>query len=85
MLQLSSRSNGGQAAIIEHLFDVDAITAPDRHTREDEHSFVLEGEIGFRSDGSEVILGPGGYITNRWGRCTPCGTPAAGPAASSRS
>ena len=32
------------------------------HSREDEYSIVLEGQIGFRSDDSEVVLGPGGYI-----------------------
>lgn len=32
------------------------------HTREDEFSIVLKGEIGFRSEAQEVVLGPGGYI-----------------------
>jgi hypothetical protein len=32
------------------------------------HSFVLAGEIGFRSDDSEVVLGPGGYITKPRGQ-----------------
>jgi mannose-6-phosphate isomerase-like protein (cupin superfamily) len=32
------------------------------HTLEDEFSIVLEGEIGFRSEDQEVVLGPGGYI-----------------------
>ena len=35
---------------------------PHVHTREDEISIVLEGEIGFRSEDKEVVLGPGGYI-----------------------
>ena len=35
---------------------------PHVHTREDEISIVLEGEIGFRSEDQEVVLGPGGYI-----------------------
>jgi hypothetical protein len=29
---------------------------------------VLAGEIGFRSDDSEVVLGPGGYITKPRGQ-----------------
>jgi hypothetical protein len=29
---------------------------------------VLTGEIGFRSDDSEVVLGPGGYITKPRGQ-----------------
>ena len=32
------------------------------HHREDEFSIVLEGEIGFRSEDKEIVLGPGGYI-----------------------
>lgn len=38
------------------------------HTREDEHSIVLAGETGFRSDDSEVLLGPDGYITKPRGQ-----------------
>jgi hypothetical protein len=29
---------------------------------------VLEGQIGFRSDDTEVVLGPGGYITKPRGQ-----------------
>ncbi len=35
---------------------------PHIHNLEDEYSIVLEGEIGFRSNDQEVVLGPGGYI-----------------------
>ena len=65
---LSSRNNGGEVAIVEHPFAVGTLTAAHLHTREDEHSIVLEGEIGFRSDDSEVVLGPGGYITKPRGQ-----------------
>ena len=68
VFKLSSRANGGEVSIVEHPFAVGTITAPHRHSREDEHSFVLEGEIGFRSDDSEVVLGPGGYITKPRGQ-----------------
>jgi mannose-6-phosphate isomerase-like protein (cupin superfamily) len=60
--KLRSRDTGGLLSIVEHPFAVGIITAPHLHTREDEHSLVLEGEIGFRSDDSEKVLGPGGYI-----------------------
>ena len=66
--KLYSRDNGGEVAIVEHPFAVGTITAPHRHTREDEHSIVLEGQIGFRSDSDEVVLGPGGYITKPRGQ-----------------
>jgi mannose-6-phosphate isomerase-like protein (cupin superfamily) len=55
-------------SIVEHPFAVGFISAAHRHTREDEHSIVLTGEIGFRSDDSEVVLGPGGYITKPRGQ-----------------
>ncbi|WP_326565312.1 cupin domain-containing protein [Amycolatopsis rhabdoformis] len=63
VFKLTHQNNGGEVAILEHPFAVGSITAPHRHTREDEHSIVLAGQIGFRSDDSEVVLGPGGYIT----------------------
>lgn len=66
--KLYSRDNGGEVAMVEHPFPVGTITAPHRHTREDEHSIVLEGQIGFRSDDDEVVLGPGGYITKPRGQ-----------------
>jgi mannose-6-phosphate isomerase-like protein (cupin superfamily) len=68
VFKLSSRNNGGEVAIVEHPFAVGVLTAAHRHTREDEHSIVLAGEIGFRSDDSEVVLGPGGYITKPRGQ-----------------
>jgi quercetin dioxygenase-like cupin family protein len=68
VFKLSSKTNGGEVSIVEHPFEVGLITAAHRHTREDEHSFVLAGEIGFRSDDSEVVLGPGGYITKPRGQ-----------------
>src|SRR4051794_21813424 len=68
VFKLASRVPGAEVSIVEHPFAVGTITAPHRHTREDEHSIVLEGEIGFRSDDSEVVLGPGGYITKPRGQ-----------------
>jgi quercetin dioxygenase-like cupin family protein len=52
----------GSIAIVEHVFSVGTLVPPHRHTREDEISYVVEGEIGFRSDGREVSLRAGGYI-----------------------
>jgi quercetin dioxygenase-like cupin family protein len=50
VFKLSSQANGGEVSIVEHPFEVGVLTAAHRHTREDEHSIVLTGEIGFRSD-----------------------------------
>jgi quercetin dioxygenase-like cupin family protein len=68
VFKLRSAETGGEVAIVEHPFAVGTITAPHRHTHEDEHSIVLEGQIGFRSDDSEVVLAPGGYITKPRGQ-----------------
>jgi uncharacterized cupin superfamily protein len=38
------------------------LVPPHVHTREDEYSIMLDGEIGFRSNDREVVLGAGGYI-----------------------
>jgi quercetin dioxygenase-like cupin family protein len=53
---------GGALSVVEHPFAVGALVPPHVHTREDEISIVLEGEIGFRSEDQEVVLGAGGYI-----------------------
>src|SRR4051812_26874835 len=52
----------GSVSIVEHVFAPKALVPPHRHTREDEISYVVAGEIGFRSDGREVSLAAGGYI-----------------------
>ena len=85
VFKLSGKTNGGEVSIVEHPFEVGLLTAAHRHTREDEHSIVLAGEIGFRSDDSEVVLGPGGYITKPRGQMHAMWKPAASPVASSRS
>lgn len=53
---------GGAISVVEHPFAVGALVPPHVHHREDEISYVLEGEIGFRSNDREVVLGAGGYI-----------------------
>ena len=68
VFKLTGRTTGGLVSIVEHPFPVGTITAAHRHTHEDEHSYVLAGEIGFRSDDNEVVLGPGGYITKPRGQ-----------------
>jgi len=60
--KLWGHQTNGALSIVEHPFPVGAIVPPHLHTREDEYSIVTEGEIGFRSGDSEVVLGRGGYI-----------------------
>jgi quercetin dioxygenase-like cupin family protein len=61
----STRLTGAQTgsiSIVEHTFAPGSLVPPHRHTREDEISYVVAGEIGFRSDDREASLRAGGYI-----------------------
>jgi quercetin dioxygenase-like cupin family protein len=62
VFKIDGEDSGGGLSIVEHPFDVGALVPPHIHTLEDEFSIVVEGEIGFRSEDQEVVLGPGGYI-----------------------
>lgn len=62
VFKIDGEDTGGALSIVEHPFAVGALVPPHIHTLEDECSIVLEGEIGFRSNDREVVLGPGGYI-----------------------
>ena len=62
IFKLEGVDTGGALSIVEHPFEVGALVPPHIHRLEDEISFVLEGEIGFRSNDQEAVLGAGGYI-----------------------
>ena len=62
VFKIDGADSGGALSIVEHPFDVGALVPPHVHTLEDEFSIVLEGQIGFRSEDQEVVLGAGGYI-----------------------
>jgi quercetin dioxygenase-like cupin family protein len=62
VFKLDGFATGGALSVVEHPFEVGAMVPPHIHRLEDEFSIVLEGEIGFRSEDQEVVLGPGGYI-----------------------
>ena len=62
VFKIDGEDSGGALSIVEHPFEVGALVPPHIHRLEDEYSIVLEGEIGFRSNDQEVVLGPGGYI-----------------------
>lgn len=60
--KIDGADTGGALSVVEHPFEVGALVPPHIHTMEDEISIVLAGEMGFRSEDEEVVLGPGGYI-----------------------
>jgi quercetin dioxygenase-like cupin family protein len=62
VFKIDAADTGGALSIVEHPFVVGALVPPHVHTLEDEYSIVIEGEIGFRSNDREVVLGAGGYI-----------------------
>ena len=62
VFKIDGQDTGGAVSIVEQPFEVGALVPPHIHTREDEVTIVLEGQVGFRSEDQEVVLGPGGYI-----------------------
>lgn len=68
VFKIDGRDSGGALAIVEHPFEIGGLVPPHVHHHEDEISIVLEGQIGFRSDDEEVVLGPGGYIVKPRGQ-----------------
>ncbi len=52
----------GSIAIVEQTFAPGVLVPPHIHSREDEISYVVAGEMGFRSAGREVTLAAGGYV-----------------------
>jgi quercetin dioxygenase-like cupin family protein len=52
----------GQLAIVEHPVPRDALVVPHVHTKEDELSYVLEGEIGVMIGDREFIAPKGSYV-----------------------
>lgn len=67
---MSRDDAGGRVSIVEHPMSARALAAPlHKHTREDEYSYVLEGQVGALL-GDEVLIGqPGDLIfkpRNQW-------------------
>lgn len=74
--KLSAADTGGAFSVVEHPLDPGALAAPPHtHVREDEYSYVIEGEVGFligdqefhASQGS-YVLKPRGVIHTFWNR-----------------
>src|SRR5207247_2691963 len=52
----------GRLAIVEHPVPLDALVVPHVHTKEDELSYVLEGEIGVMIGDREFVAPTGSYV-----------------------
>ncbi len=60
---ISGAQTGGLFSVVEHPIDRASLAAPyHTHTREDEYSIVLEGEVGFALNDQVVVGHPGDTI-----------------------
>lgn len=60
---VESPDSGGAVALVEHILGPRVLAAPvHRHSREDEYSIVLEGQLGVIQDGEEVVAAPGDIV-----------------------
>ncbi len=60
---ISGAQTGGSFSVVEHPIDRASLAAPyHTHTREDEYSIVLEGDVGFALDDQVVIGHPGDTV-----------------------
>jgi mannose-6-phosphate isomerase-like protein (cupin superfamily) len=60
--KLDGDPSDGRFSVIEHPIGPGTLVPPHIHTREDEFSFVLQGEIGARIGDEIVHATPGSYI-----------------------
>jgi|SRR5436190_470956 len=60
--KLEEQQTGGSFSVVEHPMAPGILVPPHIHTREDEYSFVLEGEIGARIGDEEVHATTGCYV-----------------------
>lgn len=60
---VESGDTGGRFAIVEHILAPQALAAPlHYHRREDEYSYILEGEVGAILDGRHVVAKTGDLL-----------------------
>ena len=60
---IESADSGRLVALVEHILPPRMLGAPvHRHSREDEYSIVLEGQLGVFQDDEEVIATPGDIV-----------------------
>ncbi len=62
VFKISGDETGGLFSVVEHPIKSGTLVPPHMHTREDELSYVLEGEIGARIGDQEFSAEPGSYI-----------------------
>ncbi len=53
---------GGALAVVEHPIEPGRLVRPHTHTREDEISYIVEGEVGVRVCDREFVAEPGTWV-----------------------
>ncbi len=70
VFRLNGQVTGGSFAVLEHPLRPMSLAAPiHTHSREDEYSYILEGEVTFLIGGQEFTAKPGDWV------CKPRGIP----------
>ncbi len=62
VFKVTGEETGGAFAVVEHPIEPGVLVPPHRHEREDELTYVIEGEIGARVGEREVALTAGEYL-----------------------
>ncbi len=60
--KIRAEETGGLFSVVEHPIEPGRLVPPHMHSREDEFSYVLDGEIGVRIGDQELTAGQGSYI-----------------------
>ncbi len=62
VFKIRGEQTGGAFSVVEHPVEPGILVPPHMHTREDEFSYVLEGEVGARIGDQEFKATTGSYI-----------------------
>jgi quercetin dioxygenase-like cupin family protein len=76
--KIEGADTGGAFSVVEYEVQPRTLIFPHVHSREDETSYVIAGEIGVRVGDHEQLLAEGGYAESRGWFRTRSGTPPTG-------
>jgi quercetin dioxygenase-like cupin family protein len=62
IFRLSGQATGGNFSVVEHPIEPGTLVPPHTHSREDEYSYVLEGEVGVKVGDQEFLATVGDII-----------------------
>ena len=62
IFRLAGQASGGKFSVVEHPVEPGTLVPPHTHSREDEYSYVLEGEVGVKVGDQEFLATVGDII-----------------------